>query len=353
LSPVLFVMSCRRVLATKAGKASELQARRWNRVIGQLTIDTRRVDRTEFVEKLPDKGTLHGPKFNTPNNHKIAAVLDEPMAKLNPSIAIEASYRRYEEVPSCYFKVTADSMSPETPSDSEDEAAAYPDKFPPLRTLTQRHWQTQEELVSQLLYVTAGINPKGTGVGVYQSGNDLEGDGAADRGSSMKPRRTVDNGNCHTRCLGEDPSTRRNCVPKVEKRSWSTNAHYGSSKPNWIMPEPRRPWQSELPPNWQPLESDERPSLKPDLYSPVKQPLNSFSVSSDIGTGSGCGLCCCCCSSGGGKLGTQPVDVLTTGTERQHCPPASTAAQRLVAHAACCMVTSSSPTEACDVLLIL
>lgn len=317
-------MSYRNTPATKAGQPSELQARRWNRFFGQLRIDTKRVDRMGAVEKLPEKATFHGtlgcnfgPKSSRLNNQRIAATLDRHMGRYRRYE--EGRYRRHEEVPNFYFnKVTVDSMSPETPSDAEDDAVAY---VRPLRALSQRHWQTQEELMSQLLYGTAGLQPRGTGAGVYRS--------------------------------GEGPSTLRSTLPDSSLMPPLTNTNYDRSKPNWIMPEPRRPWQSELPPNWQPLESDERPSLKPDLYSPVKQPLNSFSVSSDIGTGSGCGLCCCCCSSGGGKLGTQPVDVLTTGTERQHCPPASTAAQRLVAHAACCMVTSSSPTEACDVLLIL
>jgi len=260
-------MSYRNTPATKAGQPSELQARRWNRFFGQLRIDTKRVDRMGAVEKLPEKATFHGtlgcnfgPKSSRLNNQRIAATLDRHMGRYRRYE--EGRYRRHEEVPNFYFnKVTVDSMSPETPSDAEDDAVAY---VRPLRALSQRHWQTQEELMSQLLSGTAGIKPKRTGVGVYRSGTVPNSDGNAFRGSSMNPGRTFDYGNCHTTCRpGEDPSTMRNFVPKIEKQSCSTlpdssllppltNTNHGRSKPNWIMPEPRCPWQNDLPPNWQP-----------------------------------------------------------------------------------------------------
>jgi len=246
-------MSYRQALATKLGTPSELQGRRRNHCIPQLRVDCKRVDRSGAVEKVKPMGTCHGFKSNTLNDQRIAAVLDEPMAKMKPKIAMEARYRQHEGVPLCYLEVTADSMSPETPSDSEDEAVAYPDKVPPLITLSHRQWQTQEELMLLLLGCT-GIYSKGNVADAYYSGTDTKGDGGVDRGSSMLPRRTVSIDNCHNRCLGEDIPTRRSYVPTMERQ-------YGCTKSNWIMREPRRQLeQSGLPPNWQPR--NQRPSLR-------------------------------------------------------------------------------------------
>jgi len=297
-------MSYRQALATKLGTPSELQGRRRNHCIPQLRVDCKRFDRSGAVEKVKPMGTCHGLKSNTLNDQRIAAVLDEPMAKMKPKIAMEARYRQHEGVPLCYLEVTAaidqgndgwgvacnstnhvavnsainvmgqeatptvadlpavvgdecdsyaDSMSPETPSDSEDEAVAYPDKVPPLITLSHRQWQTQEELMLLLLGCT-GIYSKGNVADAYYSGTDTKGDGGVDRGSSMLPRRTVSIDNCHNRCLGEDIPTRRSYVPTMERQ-------YGCTKSNWIMREPRRQLeQSGLPPNWQPR--NQRPSLR-------------------------------------------------------------------------------------------